>query len=240
MSESRSNLMAELFGRLPKAIISGAWRMLESVRRALSSICYLPSLPGHSVMQTIRSGEELPARSNVVRLARPLHAVQTPPVGAFMLRKSIDEKELSFGWLEYFTDCPTEYERLGGACNHLALNRRAPQSDHVLQVDVDSARSLLAANAALLSVRIVYSPIRDDPALKDNPSHAEARGIHPLSDGLQQLTAEQLALAVTKHWKWRESGSLGSCPNRTMTEGGRCYHASTALHRTSENQPTTA
>jgi hypothetical protein len=158
-------------------------------------------------MQMIASGEELPAKSNLVRLAKPSQTVQTPPIGAFRLRAN--EQELSFGWFEYFTDCPTEYERFGAACNHSALNRRAPDRDRVLQLDVDRARSLLAANAALLSVRIVYSPIFNVPALRDNPSHAEAIGIHPLNEGLQQLAAEQVALAVTKHWKWRELRELG-------------------------------
>jgi hypothetical protein len=156
-----------------------------------------------------KSGEELPARSSVVRLAKPSHAEQNPPVQAFMLRKSTDEKELSFGWLEYFTDCPTEYERFGAACNHAALNRSAPEREHVLQADVDGVRALMGTTAALFQVRIVYAPIRDDAELKDNPSHAEARGIHPLTEAFQLLAAQQFALAVTKRWRWRELKALG-------------------------------
>jgi hypothetical protein len=157
----------------------------------------------------ISPGDPLPDSSRLVRLAKPSDARQTPPVTAFMLRKKIDEKELSFGWLEYFTDCPTEYERLGAACNQLALNRSSPDRDHVLQVDVDLARSRLAANAALLPIRILYAPVRGDAMQKDNPSHAEAVGIHPLNEPFQQLAAEQIALAVTKRWSWRELRELG-------------------------------
>jgi hypothetical protein len=159
----------------------------------------------------LQPGDELPPQSNVLRIAKNSQVMQNPPVEAFKLRKHVDETDLSFGWPEYFTDCPTHYERVGAACTHIARNYSLDR-EHVLQVDVDRARSLLAATTRLNSVRIAYSPIRDEPASEDNPSHAEAHGIHPLEEPLQQLAAEQLALAVTRKWRWRELLAQGLMP----------------------------
>jgi len=160
----------------------------------------------------IQVGDELPPKSTVARSAKRANSLDYPPVQAFKLRKAKNEQELSVSWLEFFTDCPTFYERLGAACTHFARNYEPGKTDRVLCVDVDHARSLLSSIAALSAVKIVYWPEQDDPGQKitENPSHAAVIGVAGLSEALEQLAAEQLALAVTPNiWEWSDLRSLG-------------------------------
>jgi hypothetical protein len=129
-----------------------------------------------------------------------------------MLRKKNNEQELSAGWLEYFTDCPTGHERLAAACTQLTRNFKPGKTDRLLLVDVDRARSLLSSITALKSVKIVYWPEKDEPSqeTKENPSHAAVTGIAGLSEAFEQLAAEQLAVAVKATvWEWSDLRGLG-------------------------------
>jgi hypothetical protein len=160
----------------------------------------------------IQPGDELPPNSTVARSAKRRDSIQSPPVQAFRLRKSIGEQELSVGWLEYFADCPTRYEQLAATCTQLTRNYTPGKADRMLCVDVDRARALLGANASLTSVKIVYLPEVERPteSLKANPSHAAVIGSAGLSDALEQLAAEQLALAINRPIvEWSDIRSLG-------------------------------
>jgi len=158
----------------------------------------------------IGPGEALPLNSTIARHARAPEARQSPPVQAFRLRRANGEQDLSAGWLEYFEDCPTEYERYAAACTQLVRNLGPNKNDQFLVIDVDRARGALASNSALSSVQIVFSPVLNQPGFVDNPSHASVVGMHELAEPLEQLAAEQLALAVrADRMTWRDLLSHG-------------------------------
>lgn len=154
--------------------------------------------------------EALPLNSTITRHARAPEARQNPPVQVFRLRRIRAEQDLSAGWLEFFEDCPTEYERYAAACTQLAGNLNPNKNDQFLVIDVDRAREALASSSALSSVQIVFSPVFNRPGFIDNPSHASVVGMYELAEPLEQLAAEQLALAVrADRMTWRDLQSHG-------------------------------
>lgn len=152
-------------------------------------------------------GDELPPSSCIARSAKHADSLTHPPTQAFRLRRKTNETELSAGWLGYFHDCPSEHEQLGAVCTQMAVNYTPGKTERLLCVDVDRARLLLLANASMAAVKIVYSP---ETAGKGNPSHASIVGTAEMTESLEQLTAQQLALSVKpKIWDWSELRSVG-------------------------------
>ena len=148
----------------------------------------------------LKPHDELPPNSNCVRHAAPRHMTTPLATGAFLLRG--EEGELSFGWLEYFAEHATYYERLKAVCHTQSIRPNA--TGRLLCVDIDAARAGLTATEALSAVRVLWTPIQNDPKQLDDPCHASAVGLPPLSEALRQAAAEQFALAVRKDHEWRE------------------------------------
>jgi hypothetical protein len=154
------------------------------------------------------SRDELPPNSHCLRHATPKQTATPVPTGAFLLKAA--ETELSFGWLEYFAEYLSYEERLKKVCFTQSVKPNA--SGRVLSVDVDAARTRLAAIPTLSGIRMLWTPIHNDPDQADDPCHASAVGLAALTASLQQAAAEQLALAVTKIHEWRELHKQGLVP----------------------------
>lgn len=152
--------------------------------------------------------DELPPKSSCLRHATPREMSTPLPAGAFFLRPG--ERELSFGWLEYFAEFASYEDRVKAVCNTQSVEPNA--TGRVLCVDIDAVRAGLANTDALNDVRVLWTPIHNDPGQKDDPCHASAVGLAELSEALQQAAAEQFAFAITKNHEWRELHKAGLAP----------------------------